>query len=64
MKGLNIGKIIKDGNYIIVSSKEALKDVTPMEWPEEVVNGQKKVVITNAENTEDPTCVKLETSYL
>lgn len=29
----------------IVSSKEALKDVTPFDWSEDVLNGNKKVLI-------------------
>ena len=30
----------------VISSEEALKDVEPMEWPEEVLSGKKKVIIT------------------
>lgn len=29
-----------------ISLEEALKDVEPMEWPEEVLYGKKKVIIT------------------
>ena len=29
-----------------ISLEEALKDVEPMEWPEEVLSGKKKVIIT------------------
>ena len=49
MKGLNIAKIIKDNNYTIVPSSKALQDVTPIEWPKDVLNRNKKVVITDAE---------------
>ena len=29
-----------------ISLEDALKDVEPMEWPEEVLSGKKKVIIT------------------
>lgn len=29
-----------------ISTEEALKDVVPMEWPEEVMSGKRKVIIT------------------
>lgn len=29
-----------------ISLEEALKDVVPMEWPEEVMSGKQKVIIT------------------
>lgn len=32
-------------NSKIISSKDALKDVIPFEWNEEVLNGEKKVII-------------------
>ena len=30
----------------VISTEEALKDVEPMEWSEEVLSGEKKVIIT------------------
>ena len=30
----------------VISTEEALKDIEPMEWPEEVLSGKKKVIIT------------------
>lgn len=30
----------------VISTEEALKDVEPMEWPEEVLSGKTKVIIT------------------
>lgn len=30
----------------VISTEEALKDIEPMKWPEEVLNGEKKVIIT------------------
>lgn len=29
-----------------ISLEEALKDIEPMEWPDEVMTGEKKVIIT------------------
>lgn len=34
---LNVKKLRKEKNTIIVSSKEALKDVSPIEWSKEVI---------------------------
>ncbi|MBQ2923776.1 MAG: hypothetical protein IJE60_11940 [Tyzzerella sp.] len=30
----------------VITTEEALKDVVPMEWPEEVMSGKQKVIIT------------------
>ena len=43
---LNIKKLRKNQNTIIVSSKEALVDVTPINWSQDVLDGNKKVVIS------------------
>lgn len=37
----------RDGGTL--SSEEALSDVTPFEWGEDVLNGDKKVVVTKGE---------------
>jgi hypothetical protein len=29
-----------------MSSKEALKDVTPIDWPEDVLTGKRKVIVS------------------
>jgi hypothetical protein len=44
--------------------EEALKDVTPIEWPDDVLSGKKKVVVTDAKKDYKNKCVKLEISYL
>ncbi len=36
---------ISNRNTKIVSSEEALKDVKPIEWSEDVLNGKRKVTI-------------------
>ena len=43
-KPLDLGRI-KDKNSVLVSTEEALKDVTPIEWDEDVLNGNKRVVL-------------------
>lgn len=48
-----------------ISTEEALKDIAPMEWPEEVLSGEKKVVVSNMDLVQgDKACVKLEISYV
>lgn len=47
----------------IVSSEEALKSVTPMEWSEDILSGDKQVLVTDI-SKDSETCVKLEISYL
>jgi hypothetical protein len=42
-----------------ISTEEALNTVQEMKWPDEVMNGQKKVVITKAEKDVEGRCVKL-----
>lgn len=41
---IDFGKI-RNRNRKIVSSEEALKDVKPIEWSEDVLNGKRKVTI-------------------
>ena len=45
MSFLNIKKLRKNQNTIIVSSKDALSDVTKIAWSEEIINGNKKITI-------------------
>lgn len=44
-KKLNMSKL-KFREHSIISTEEALKDVTSIDWPEDVLNGDKKVVIS------------------
>lgn len=39
--------ILKNKSTIIVSSREALKEVTPIHWSKAVLSGKKKVIIGN-----------------
>ena len=43
---LNIKKLRKNQNTIIVSSKDELADVTPINWSQDVLDGNKRVVIS------------------
>lgn len=45
MKGLNIANLKKEKNLITVSSKDALKDVTPINWSKEVLERKRNVCI-------------------
>jgi len=38
---------IKEKKHVYVSAEEALKDVAPIEWDAEVVNGNKRVLLVN-----------------
>lgn len=44
-KTLDISKL-KFREHSIISTEEALKDVTPIDWPDDVLNGDKKVIIS------------------
>jgi hypothetical protein len=33
-------------SFFQMSSREALKEVTPIDWPEDVLNGKRKVIIS------------------
>lgn len=37
---------LKFSEHSIISTEEALKDVAPIDWPEDVLNGDKKVIIS------------------
>ena len=41
--GFNLEELMKKAT--IISSKEALKDKKPFDWPTEVVDGAKKVLV-------------------
>lgn len=44
MKTLDLNKLT-DKKNIIVSSEKALKDVTPINWSDDVLSGKKKVKV-------------------
>lgn len=43
--GINLD-ILKNKKVKVVSAKEALKDIIPIDWNEKVKNGKEKVVIS------------------
>ena len=47
LRSLDLNKI-RNKKSIIVSSKEALKDVTPVKWDEEVLSGKEKITLSKA----------------
>ena len=57
---LNFNKLKFGGT---LSTDEALKDVAPIDYPDEVLNGDKKISITKVKKDYVNKCVKLEISY-
>ncbi|ETJ38569.1 hypothetical protein Q604_UNBC07345G0002 [human gut metagenome] len=41
--------MIKDKNIEVISSKNALKDVAPINWSKDVLEGKKTVTVINLE---------------
>ena len=60
MSKLSFNEIIK--NAKIISSEESLKDIVPINWSEEVLSGNKKVLASDIERNSKDKCVKLEIS--
>lgn len=42
---INFKALLKNKKTTIVSSKEALKDITPIDWSEDVLSGKNKVIV-------------------
>ncbi|AGY77974.1 hypothetical protein [Clostridium autoethanogenum] len=40
---------LKNRKFISISSKEALKEVIPIDWSEDVLTGKKKVIVNKLE---------------
>ncbi|MGL6105752.1 hypothetical protein [Romboutsia sp.] len=45
MMKLDVKKIRKEKNTVIVSSKESLKDIEHIQWSKDIIAGSKKVEI-------------------
>ena len=41
---------IKNKNRVIISTEESIEDIEPIEWSDDVINGNKKVTITGKED--------------
>ena len=64
MEKLNVEKLNSRIDKVI-SSEQALKSIVPMGWSEDILTGNKQVLVTNiSKDKENETCVKLEISYL
>lgn len=51
--------------YKIISFKEALKDIEPIDWPKDVLNGKSKVILNKSNIlTNDITKIPLTIEYL
>lgn len=50
MKGIDINKLYKKKNFVTVSNKEALKDVTPINWSKKVLEGKAKIEVDFMKN--------------
>ncbi|MBO3398509.1 hypothetical protein JJB71_13270 [Clostridium perfringens] len=48
MSKINIKKLKEKNGSKIISSEEVLKDVEPFEWNEEVLTGERKVVVEDS----------------
>ena len=44
-----IKDIIKDKKRVIITTEESLEDIEPIEWSDDVLNGDEKVIITEKE---------------
>lgn len=44
MRGLDLSKL-SGKKFKFISSEEALKDITPISWSEDVLSGKKKVLV-------------------
>lgn len=49
MKKLNIKSLRENKNTIIISTEESLEGINPIEWSDDVINGEKQVTITTEE---------------
>ncbi len=46
-----------------ISNRDSLEKISPMNWPESVLTGEKRVTANSIKGTNDK-CAKLEISYL
>ena len=57
MKKLNIEKLNSRIDKII-TSEEALSEIVPIEWTKDVLNGNKKIYVTEIDRDTRSTCLK------
>lgn len=44
MQGLNMDKILNK-QIKVISSEEALRGIVPVDWPDEVIKGERKIIV-------------------
>lgn len=45
----SLKEILKNKNRVVISTEESLEDIEPIEWSDDVIEGDKKVIITDCE---------------
>lgn len=63
MEKLNIDKLNSRIDKII-TSEEALNEIVPIEWSKDVLDGNKKVSVTDIDMDKGSTCLKMEIACL
>ena len=46
VKSFNLDELLKNKEVKIISTKEALKDITPVSWSKEILDKKEKIEIT------------------
>ena len=52
-RSLDLNKLKNSKSQVKMSTEESLKDVTPFKWPKEVLDGAKRVEITDITSRDD-----------
>lgn len=64
MEGLNLSLIENRFVASPISTDEALKDVTPFNIPDDVMNGKQKIVISSASPISNTSNIGVKVSYV
>ena len=49
MKKHNLKEMLKNKNRVVITTEESLEDIEPIEWSDDVIEGDKKVIVTDCE---------------
>lgn len=63
MKRLNVKKLNSRIDKV-VSSEEALSEIVPIDWPEDIINGNKKVCVANIVKEECSNVIRYSCKFL
>ena len=44
-KNIDVNELLKNKQIIITSTKEALSDIVPIKWDDDVINNKKKIIL-------------------